>query len=339
MIAFTSSDQRLISGPRSHAIVRWMLIRLVVYLMGATIPVTLLVIFSAAYSYIAPSQLRDSRPTPKLEQRLPEKGAPILQEEKPEQRPPNKSPPDFQERPVLQDSAANGHRGTNQGGGPDIADAHASVPRSQPNPKLEQPPLPRERPLPKKRPPATHPTGELAALPPASQQYRVVEPYAVGGRTYVPAYGPKYRAVGTALVYAVGADGRYTANGEPYKDSGISAAHPTMPLPSYVRVTNLRNGKSMIVRVNDRGPYNPSGIIELSPKAAELLGISGKGGDSAVRIEYVGPAPIEGEPVGRLIATLRVGEPAPPPKGAPVADAPPGSLPAPPRPVPQSRGK
>src|SRR5437764_12741049 len=94
--------------------------------------------------------------------------------------------------------------------------------------------------------------------------------------------------------------------------AGISAAHPTLPMPSYVRVTNLSGGKSLIVRVNDRGPYHRNREIDVSAKAAELLGFR-QTGTARVRVEYVGLAPLEGTDDRQLVATLRAGQPAPAP--------------------------
>ena len=93
----------------------------------------------------------------------------------------------------------------------------------------------------------------------------------------------------------------------------MSAAHATLPLPSYVRVTNLSNHKSVIVRVNDRGPYSGNRLIDVSERAASLLGFYGSG-LAPVRVEYVGRAPIEGSDDIMLMATLREnGDPAPSP--------------------------
>jgi rare lipoprotein A len=92
----------------------------------------------------------------------------------------------------------------------------------------------------------------------------------------------------------------------------ITAAHPTLPLPSYVRVTNLSNGRSLIVRINDRGPYAGNRIIDVSKRAAYLLGFT-VSGTAWVRVEYVGAAPIEGSDDRVLEATLRQDEPAPAP--------------------------
>jgi rare lipoprotein A len=147
-------------------------------------------------------------------------------------------------------------------------------------------------------------------VPKGGGAYRVGEPYVVGGRMYVPQYDAHYKAVGLASWYGDDFTGRYTANGEIFDMNAVSAAHPTMPLPSYARVTNLQNGRSLIVRVNDRGPYARNRIIDLSMRAAHLLGLI-RSGTGLVRVEYVGPAPLEGSDDRVLAATLRENEPAP----------------------------
>src|SRR5262249_39646718 len=93
-------------------------------------------------------------------------------------------------------------------------------------------------------------------VPRGGGTYRVGKAYVVGGRTYVPEEDVNYRAEGIASWYGRDFHGRLTANGEVYDMESLSAAHPTLPLPSYVRVTNLGNSRSVIVRVNDRGPYH-----------------------------------------------------------------------------------
>ena len=95
---------------------------------------------------------------------------------------------------------------------------------------------------------------------------------------------------GIASWYGADFHGRKTANGEVYDMNAISAAHPTMPMPSYARVTNLRNGRSVIVRVNDRGPYHNDRVIDLSREAARHLGIL-KGGVAAVEVNLIVPEP------------------------------------------------
>jgi rare lipoprotein A len=157
-------------------------------------------------------------------------------------------------------------------------------------------------------------------VPKGGGAYRVGQAYMVGGRMYVPQEDPNYRAEGVASWYGSDFHGRLTANGEVYDMHGISAAHPTLPMPCYVRVTNLANQRSLIVRVNDRGPYAANREIDLSGKAAELLAFRGNG-LARVRVEYVGRAPLEGSDDRMLLATLREGAPAPAPPTVMVASA------------------
>ncbi len=145
-----------------------------------------------------------------------------------------------------------------------------------------------------------------APVPKGGGVYRVGKPYQVGGRTYVPEEDPSYKAEGFASFYADNFHGRFTANGEVFDMNSITAAHPTMPLPSYARVTNLRNKKSIIVRVNDRGPYVGNRVIDLSVKTARLLDFYGQG-LAKVKVEYVGRAPLAGSDDRKLMATLRDG--------------------------------
>ena len=149
-------------------------------------------------------------------------------------------------------------------------------------------------------------------VPKGGGVYRVGSPYVVAGRVYVPQANSHYREEGIASWYGADFHGRSTANGEVFDSDGITAAHPTLPLPSYVRVTNLSNGRSLIVRVNDRGPYAHNRLIDVSKRAAFLLGFA-MGGTAWVRVEYVGAAPMEGSDDRLLEATLRQDEPAPAP--------------------------
>ena len=106
--------------------------------------------------------------------------------------------------------------------------------------------------------------------------------------------------------------GRQTANGEVFDLNGISAAHPTLPLPCYARVTNLSNGRSIIVRVNDRGPYHGNRIVDVSLRTSQLLGFQNNG-TAWVRVEYVGRAPSGGlrrPSAGVHLAHRRAGTPA-----------------------------
>lgn len=157
-------------------------------------------------------------------------------------------------------------------------------------------------------------------VPKGGGTYRVGKPYVVAGRTYVPEEDVNYRAEGLASWYGDDFHGRQTANGEVFDMSSLTAAHPTLPMPSYARVTNLSNGKSLVVRVNDRGPYHGNRLIDVSNKAAELLEFKGNG-VARVRVEYVGRAPLEGSDDRQLMATLRTGVPAPSPSMVRVASA------------------
>src|SRR6266566_9304453 len=157
-------------------------------------------------------------------------------------------------------------------------------------------------------------------VPKGGGTYRVGKPYIVAGRIYVPEEDVNYREEGTASWYGDDFHGRLTANGEVFDMGSLTAAHPTLPMPCYARVTNIANGKSLIVRVNDRGPYHGNRLIDVSNKAAELLEFKGNG-VARVRVEYVARAPLEGSDDRQLIATLRTGEPAPSPSLVRVASA------------------
>jgi rare lipoprotein A len=157
-------------------------------------------------------------------------------------------------------------------------------------------------------------------VPKGGGTYRVGKPYTVAGRVYVPEEDVNYREEGLASWYGDDFHGRLTANGEVFDMASLSAAHPTLPMPCYARVTNLSNGKSLIVRVNDRGPYHGNRLMDVSSRAAELLEFKGNG-VARVRVEYVGRAPLEGSDDRQLVATLRTGAPAPSPSLVRVASA------------------
>ena len=158
------------------------------------------------------------------------------------------------------------------------------------------------------------------AVPKGGGTYRVGKPYTVAGRVYVPEEDVNYREEGLASWYGEDFHGRLTANGEVFDMGSLSAAHPTLPMPCYVRVTNLGNGKSLIVRVNDRGPYHGNRVMDVSSRAAELLEFKSSG-VARVRVEYVARAPLEGSDDRQLMATLRTGVPAPSPSLVRVASA------------------
>ncbi len=137
----------------------------------------------------------------------------------------------------------------------------------------------------------------------------VGKPYTIAGRTYVPTEAPR-PVEGLASWYGASFHGRMTANGEIFDRDSIAAAHTTMPLPSYARVTNLQNGHSMIVRVNDRGPFHGNRVIDVSERAAAALGFQ-RQGTARVRVEYVGRASTNGSDDRILLASLRTdGQPA-----------------------------
>ncbi len=100
---------------------------------------------------------------------------------------------------------------------------------------------------------------------------------------------------GQASIYTDGFNGQPTANGEIFDETAMTAAHPSLPLPSLVQVINEDNSREVVVRVNDRGPFDGKRILELSPRAGSVLGIS-KGGDASVRVRYLGPAPVQQNP-------------------------------------------
>jgi rare lipoprotein A len=152
------------------------------------------------------------------------------------------------------------------------------------------------------------PLGQRA--PKGGGHYQVGKPYRVAGHTYVPKVNNHYDKTGVASWYGDDFHGRYTANGEIFDENSISAASPTLPLPSYARVTNLANRRSIVVRVNDRGPFAADRLMDVSVKTAKLLGFYHKG-LTRVRVQYVGRAPLKGSSDRKLAATLS--------KNAPIA--------------------
>ena len=140
-------------------------------------------------------------------------------------------------------------------------------------------------------------------VPKGGGQYMVGRPYQIAGKTYYPSER-RIAQVGTASWYGADFHGRKTANGEVFDRASISAAHPTMPLPSYARVTNLRNSRSIVVRVNDRGPYHGGRVMDVSQRVAEALEFK-HFGTAKVRVEYLAKAPIRGSDDRMLLASLR----------------------------------
>lgn len=158
-------------------------------------------------------------------------------------------------------------------------------------------------------------------------------PYTVLGKTYFPlSDSSHYIATGTASWYGTKFHGQNTANGEVYDLYGMSAAHKTLPLPSYVRVTNLDNNRSVILRVNDRGPFYSDRIIDLSYAAAKKLGYA-EIGTARVKVEGIDPAQYwaqRGKPAPLMLDQPQVASnPAPrqaPPVAAPVITASAGTI-------------
>ncbi|CCV13645.1 septal ring lytic transglycosylase RlpA family protein [Mesorhizobium sp. STM 4661] len=138
------------------------------------------------------------------------------------------------------------------------------------------------------------------------------KPYQVRGKWYYPREDRGYAKVGLASWYGEAFHGRLTANGEVYDMTHLTGAHPTMPLPSYARVTNMKTGSSVIVRVNDRGPYHDGRIIDVSKRAAEMLDYANIG-TAKVKVEYVGRAPLDGNDDQYLMASYQPGNKAPDP--------------------------
>lgn len=129
-------------------------------------------------------------------------------------------------------------------------------------------------------------TEEVTAIKAEGGVYKVGSPYTALGQHYVPKEDYNYTETGMASWYGPDFHKKRTANGEIYNMRAITAAHRTLPLPSIVRVTNLENGRSIIARVNDRGPYVKNRIIDLSQKGAELLGYKMQG-TAKVKVEIL----------------------------------------------------
>jgi len=145
------------------------------------------------------------------------------------------------------------------------------------------------------RPTPPPPEDHTVQVPPNAGVYKVGEPYQIDNVWYYPHEQPDYDETGIASWYGPDFYGKYTANGELYDGNKLTAAHRTLPMPVNVRVTNLENGKSIIVRVNDRGPYARGRIIDLSRRAAELLDVV-QNGTARVRVTYLSRADLNGAP-------------------------------------------
>ena len=187
--------------------------------------------------------------------------------------------------------------------------------------------------------PGASPPANLDSIPDAVPRAEPINrgtsrPYVVMGRSYTPmaSHGP-YRARGIATWYGRRYHGKPTASGEAYDMYAMTAAHTTLPIPSYARVTNVKNGRSVVVRINDRGPFVDGRIVDLSYTAAHRIGVLG-GGSATVEVEAILP--------GSYGSTLAA--PAQPDVAAPMRESPPSiaardpgwpvSLPAAPGPLP-----
>jgi rare lipoprotein A len=129
-------------------------------------------------------------------------------------------------------------------------------------------------------------------VPMGGGRYHIGEPYQVAGRWFKPREQPNYDKTGPASWYGEAFDRRMTSNGEWFDMTRLTAAHPTLPLPSYAKVTNVSNGNTIVVRINDRGPFVGPRIIDLSKQSASALGFK-RQGTATVRVQYIGPAPLD----------------------------------------------
>lgn len=152
-----------------------------------------------------------------------------------------------------------------------------------------------------------------ASAEPTVGSYKLGKPYRINGKWYRPEYDPAYARTGTASWYGADFHGLATANGEVFDKEQITAAHPTLPLPSVVRVTNLDNGRSIEVRVNDRGPFVGDRLIDLSQAAARRLGYEERG-LARVRVEFLGLADARGTPPVPTVTRMAAPAPQPVPR-------------------------
>jgi rare lipoprotein A len=181
------------------------------------------------------------------------------------------------------------------------------------------------------------PAGSVAGDSRAKGLYKIGKPYQIEGTWYYPAEDWSYSETGIASWYGEAFHGKDTANGETFDLNAITAAHRTLPLPSIVEVTNLDNGRSIQVRVNDRGPYARGRIIDLSRRSAQLLGFEGQG-TAKVRVKILVPETIQAASLARrngsddkAVAAIDALKPAPlPPVTEQALTPPPGVRVAPP---------
>jgi rare lipoprotein A len=152
--------------------------------------------------------------------------------------------------------------------------------------------------------------------------YKIGKPYQVNGVWYYPKADYSYNETGIASWYGPGFHGKRTANGEIYDENGLTAAHKTLPMPSLVRVTNLENGRSIEVRVNDRGPYSAGRVIDMTRRGAQLLGFIERG-TARVRVEILAE---ESQMLAAASSKQGGDQVPPPPKAAPAGEVTAGNL-------------
>ncbi|MFM2042181.1 MAG: rare lipoprotein [Pseudomonadota bacterium] len=167
-------------------------------------------------------------------------------------------------------------------------------------------------------PPKPPAPADTAQTLPRSGVYKVGNPYQIAGVWYYPKVDYAYDETGIASWYGPGFHQKVTANGEIYNENELTAAHQTLPMPSLVRVTNLENGRSIVVRINDRGPFATGRIIDMSRRGAQLLGFEGKG-LAKVRVQILAEESraiaAAAQTAGSQVAGL--GDGSPPPKASP----------------------
>ena len=151
----------------------------------------------------------------------------------------------------------------------------------------QRPPVPRN--IPVQTPVVDFPVSETMPEFGSSEDQKIGNPYVIAGRTYVPMRDDSYDAVGVSSWYGPNFHGRPTSNGEIFDQNALTAAHTTLPLPSLIEVTNLGNGRRIVLRLNDRGPFADDRILDVSRAAARELGFLGAG-LADVRVRYLGPA-------------------------------------------------
>lgn len=149
---------------------------------------------------------------------------------------------------------------------------------------------PQQQAVPQQQPAYSGPVEEIGGAEPQYEPYSATanQDYNVNGKNYAIERNPQnFSQTGLAIAYDAEANGNTTATGETFDPNALSAAHPTLPIPSYVRVTNLSNGRRIVVRINDRGPFQPGRVIGLSRAAAERLNISN---NTKVKVDFINVA-------------------------------------------------